>query len=215
MATIKELKKLGVKFQKRQDGEILLMSVPKTWTGVFEVPNGVTIIHFGAFVGCQAEEIIMSNSVTEIGGCVFEHCENLKKVTFSNNLKSIQEWCFSDCKNLQKVIIPESVERIEGFAFCNCENLQKVIISKNLKYIDKNAFYKCKALKEIITDDDHFDENLREYKNEPWFKLLKNTKVYVPKTNLNSIKEDSNKGEKKEFMKHLKEKVDEFYKNQR
>ncbi len=97
-----------------------------------QVPEGVTLIHIGAFEGNQT----------------------MKRITFPESLKQIygSMYCvgaFKDCKALEEIIIPNEVTNIGRDAFKGCENLKKVYLGKSVEFISGDAFSGCLALKEI------------------------------------------------------------------
>ena len=54
-----------------------------------EIPQGVTSIGFGAFIGCKSlTSITIPNSVTSIGGVAFKDCKNLTSITIPRHLSS-------------------------------------------------------------------------------------------------------------------------------
>ncbi|MCR4887471.1 MAG: leucine-rich repeat domain-containing protein [Clostridiales bacterium] len=71
----------------------------------YNIPNCVTSIGYGAFMGCK----------------------NLKNVTIPDSVTNIGNGAFWGCRNLKDVIIPDSVTSIEEYAFSNCRNLTVVV----------------------------------------------------------------------------------------
>ena len=74
------------------------------------------------------EELILPESIEEIGKFAFANCDKLKKVCLENNLKlkTIGVGAFTGCRKLQAVRLPENLEIIGGFAFDNCSELTSV-----------------------------------------------------------------------------------------
>ena len=90
------------------------------------IPNSVTSIGDGAFIGCKSlQSITIPNSVTSIGDHAFEHCESLQSITIPNSVTKIENYAFSWCESLQSVTIPNSVTSIGDEAFSFCEHLDK------------------------------------------------------------------------------------------
>ena len=70
------------------------------------IPNSVTSIGDGAFVGCTSlESITVGNSVTNIGDYAFEQCLSLQKINIPNSVKYIGCGTFIDCTSLKNVTI--------------------------------------------------------------------------------------------------------------
>ena len=92
------------------------------------IPNTVTSIGGGAFIGCSGLfSIIIPNSVTSIGGAAFLYCSNLTSITIPNSVTSISYRAFMNCSKLTSITIPNSVATIGYDAFMNCSGLTSVI----------------------------------------------------------------------------------------
>ena len=114
------------------------------------IPNSVTSIGDGAFIGCfSLQSITIPNSVTSIGDRAFIGCEFLQSVTIPNSVTSIGNRAFEQCKSLQSVTIPNSVTSIGDEAFSSCESLQSVTIPNSVKSIGNRAFELCKFLQSV------------------------------------------------------------------
>jgi hypothetical protein len=71
-------------------------------TGII-IPNGVTTIGDGAFIGCTSlTSVTMPNSVTSIGEEAFVEC-SLTSITIPNSVTSIGKWAFEDCTSLTAI----------------------------------------------------------------------------------------------------------------
>ena len=81
------------------------------------VPDGITCIGQGAFIGCKAKTITLPDSVVEIETNGFASCPLLEKVTFSNNVKKIGDMAFWFSEKLKEISSMEGVEEIESLAF--------------------------------------------------------------------------------------------------
>ena len=116
--------------------------------------------------GTEIKDLVIPNSVTNIGSCAFAGCESLKSVTIPNSVSSISPSAFDDCTGLTMVIIGEGVASIEQNVFNNTPNLKKIIsfsptppacankgsfyrdnYSNAILYVPKNSFAK------YFTDD--------------------------------------------------------------
>ncbi|MBQ7489605.1 MAG: leucine-rich repeat protein [Bacteroidales bacterium] len=76
------------------------------------------------------EELIIPDSVTQIGRSAFGGCSSLQSVVIPDSVTQIGESLFSGCSSLQSIVIPDSVTRIEGSVFYGCSSLQSIIIPK-------------------------------------------------------------------------------------
>ena len=62
-------------------------------------------------------DLVIPDSVTSIGDCVFSGCMGLTSVTIPDSVTSIGSWAFNDCTGLTSVTIPDSVTNIGEKAF--------------------------------------------------------------------------------------------------
>ena len=68
-------------------------------------------------------EIIIPNTVTNIGELAFYYCSSLTSVTIPNSVTSIGVGAFSGCSSLTSITIPNSVTSIGENAFYNISNI--------------------------------------------------------------------------------------------
>lgn len=113
------------------------------------IQEGVTRIGACAFSGCFSfNEVILPNSLTEIGDFAFELC-SVKSFTLPNKLKKIEDFAFNRCNELTSITIPGSVSRIGDSAFSDCAKLQSVTIQNGVEEIGSGAFVYCENLRSI------------------------------------------------------------------
>ena len=67
--------------------------------------------------GSEVTDLIIPNSVTEIGWDAFSGCTGLKSVTIGNSVTSIGNYAFWECSGLTSVTIGNSVTSIGEYAF--------------------------------------------------------------------------------------------------
>lgn len=118
--------------------EVLLMA--PGYTGVYEVPNGVTVIKLWSFANCALSGVILPDSVTEIEEYAFDSCANLETAILSKNLTVIGMRAFMSCKALKEITFPASVEKIEFGAFSGCTGLESATFLGKLPEIADYAF---------------------------------------------------------------------------
>ena len=132
----------------------------------FIIKNGFLLAYEGSGM-----DVVIPESVTEINGAAFWHCDNLQRVTVPGSVKKIPERLFERNANLQSVIlndgvneistgafkkssvqivsIPDSVRKIGTQAFADCEHLQNLKIPAAVLEIDEEAFWGCTSLEAI------------------------------------------------------------------
>ena len=114
---------------------------------VITIPEGTTFIPNEAFLDCELlEEVIIPDSVMQIGVVAFKGCKSLKKVKLPTNLEILEDFAFSECSSLDEVDIPESLHYFAYGVFSHCTNLKKVNSHNDINYINDLAFYNCKKL---------------------------------------------------------------------
>ena len=107
----------------------------------FTIPNSVTDIGDGAFVGCSNLEKFEGNMARYGGKAVVSNNElkcvlptddsdtegRICKISaIDSNIEYIGEYCFDRCKKLMRVNIPSTVRVISQYAFYGCDNLCEV-----------------------------------------------------------------------------------------
>ena len=108
------------------------------------IPNSVTYIGGGAFDGCKLTSVVIPNSVTYLGEAAFQSCKDLTSVTISSGLANIEESVFNGCSSLTSISIPNSVTSIGDYAFSRCSGLTSIKVeSGNTVYDSRNN---CNAI---------------------------------------------------------------------
>ena len=93
--------------------------------------------------GQEVTEVVIPDTVTQIGATAFIHCENLRSVTLPKALASIGESAFEECFGLSEVSLPKTLKAIRNNAFANCVNLSGVALPDSVTIIGLNAFAGC------------------------------------------------------------------------
>lgn len=141
-------------FNKAQT-EILLMA--PGYTGVYQIPNGVTLVKYWSFAKCPLSGVVIPDSVTTIGEYAFNDCVNMETVVLSNQLKVIEMRAFMSCKALKEVIFPASVEKIEYDAFAWCTGIQSVTFLGKLPEFGDSVFLNVTGFLYYPPNDEQWD----------------------------------------------------------
>ena len=98
------------------------------------VPDGISKIAEDAFSGSSVKEVILPDSVTEIGDRAFKECRMLQRIRLPRGLRELGNELFWFCSSLSSIEIPEGVEKISPFStpFAGCESLKEVSMSTQL-----------------------------------------------------------------------------------
>ena len=139
--------------------------------------EGVTKLDSQIKYCSEVEEVILPETLTEIGNRVFEGCDSLKSitipkslelcpgalsvwgpafefssietVTFEEGTEKIHNALFANCGSLKTVNIPDTVKTIGQYAFIYCENLESVNIPEGVTTLETSCFAHCGNLKSI------------------------------------------------------------------
>ena len=124
---------------KRYTGTSTNVTIPNTISGypVTKLSDFKPDDHssYGIFYDCPTTNVVIPNSVTEIGYRSFSNCFSLKSVTIPNSVKIIGKNAFLNCTSLTSITIPYSVTTIEEHPFSGCYALTRIDVDpKNTSY---------------------------------------------------------------------------------
>ena len=77
----------------------------------------------------EIKHVVISSSVTQIGGYAFGACFYLETVIASEGLETIAEGAFSGCEHLESVTLPSTLQIVDQHAFAGDSNLKSVTIT--------------------------------------------------------------------------------------
>ena len=132
----------------RYDGEIVFSTGNKV-----VVPYGKTEVEdiLSNFPQASITSVTLPNSVTSIGGGAFVGCSSFRSVTLPDSVTSIGKGAFQSCKSLRSVTIPDSVTSIGKGAFYGCSRLRSVTIPDSVISIGNRAFpYHCTIIRKYL-----------------------------------------------------------------
>lgn len=125
----------GLVFKTNGDGTCSLSSYGTCSDQTISVPpmsskgDKVIAIAKNAFKGCNAERIVLPDTVETIESYAFDDCMYLKSVHLPEGLKAIGYWAFGYCESLAEINIPASVEKIDQSAFYSAA-IRKITVAE-------------------------------------------------------------------------------------
>ncbi len=118
------------------------------------VLTGNTVSEY-AFNGLSnVEEIVLPETITEIGNYAFANCTSLYKLTLPATVTKLGNGAFNGCSLLTKLDLA-NVTYIGDSAFTGCAQLfynvngSEYIAAAGLKYVGENAFKGCTSLETV------------------------------------------------------------------
>ena len=105
----------------------------------FTLPNTLTYVGDGAFLGCEGiVDIVFPDSVEHMGDYLFAYCINLTSVVLPQNIKTVGLYSFANCELLTTINL-DNIETVKDYAFTSCKSLQYVNLT-NVKTIGFGSF---------------------------------------------------------------------------
>ena len=115
------------------------------------LPDSVIEIGSIAFMNCLSLLIISPlNNVVKIGRGAFAYCELLDNIILSDKITVIESGTFNGCCSLKKINIPNNVIEIGEYSFQNCSSLNSVIITSKINKICEGIFFGCSSMSEFV-----------------------------------------------------------------
>ena len=122
-------------------------------------------------------EIIIPDSVTDIGENSFANYSKATKIQLGANVKNIGRYAFKNCTAIEEITIPDGVtvigksvfykdsavtkvnfgkdiDEIGDYAFFGMENVERLILPQGVKSIGKYAFLRWKSVKSVVLSKD-------------------------------------------------------------
>lgn len=118
--------------------------------GIVNLPQSVTAIGEGSFMGSTISAINGTRQLKKIGKHAFYYCTELYDFEFPTGITSIPEGLF-DTAGLMALVIPDGVTEIGARAFAGNFMLESIAIPASVKSIDSEAFAECDAVSSVTS----------------------------------------------------------------
>ena len=144
--------------------------------GDYYLSDGPGKIGGAFFYNDTVEEVIIPDSVTNIGPAAFFACTNLKKISISENVSDFRTYVFYGCTSLSEFNIPNAVSYlsqnpfktslyvrkhpknsaiyVDGWILGYRGQVENVVLENGFKGIVSSAFYTCESLRSVTLADD-------------------------------------------------------------
>ena len=160
------------RFRYMADGSLIdyekkiLIGVPVTLEGEYEVPEGIRRIESRAFESCRVERVTIPDSVTSIGGEAFRSSA-IREITIPASVTELEEGdiiygevnffdvsaprgMFNGCTELKRAELKRNPEKIPDYLFQGCTSLEEVVLPVGITEIPAGMFRRCKSLKRVV-----------------------------------------------------------------
>lgn len=136
------------------------------------IPDTVEEIGAGAFAETMiVKNITFGKNLVYIGSSAFANNPSLKEVKFSQNskLEYIDPKAFLGCTRLEKIVIPDGVKNIGFQAFSNCPNLTYARVPDSVKTMGNYVFYNSRLVDLDVNLDIDRDIQSDTFITNPWY----------------------------------------------
>lgn len=131
-----------------------LIFVPQVISGEIILKDSLTEIGYDAFRECSGiTKITLPDGLLQIGACAFENCTGLTEIVIPANVKSLEQAAFRGCSGLQNVVFLGSDTKIGPYSFASCTKLKSITLPSNLTDLETDVFDGCIVLSEIDLPD--------------------------------------------------------------
>lgn len=142
-------------------GSLTKISLPSTLVSIGKDAFwGISTYDSSYGHGRETMDLVIPDSVTEIGEGAFDSCYALGSLKLGAGLRIIGDGAFASCRALSRIDTSDchSLRHIGKKAFISCTSLKTFTLSEVDEYlvIDDCAFYDCEALRRISVPDRTF-----------------------------------------------------------
>jgi len=130
------------------EGDEANVVIPSVFLG-----RPVSILYDRLFAGhIEIESVQIPDTITDIGGFMFDGCTSLHHVELPPRLQKIWQYGFVR-SSIEEITQPDGVINIYPYTFKDCKQLKKAVCGPNLRRIAAWGFQGCDSLTEFIHSD--------------------------------------------------------------
>lgn len=153
----------------------------KTVTGEsFRIPDSVTVVESGAFIGCDGLIRTAANGVRYVDKWAIEFYYGGASnevdgvdLVLDEGTVGVSNGAFGSCTKLKEMIVPDSVETVGASAFMRCSAMTYVKLSSSLSVIEYQMFDNCEKLETAV-----IGSNVTQIEHSIFANCGTNLKVY-------------------------------------
>lgn len=101
-----------------------------------KIPKDIVKIEAFAFYNAGLTELLMPDSVKEVGNQAFAQNKKLTTLVLSESLTTLGDLAFADCIALDNMYLPAALTEIGTTPFRNCKSVTRFVVSQ-----DNSAYY--------------------------------------------------------------------------
>ena len=114
------------------------------------IPETVTEVGWACFEGSGLREVIWNAQAKTVGVATFNLCHYLENIVFSDSVTEMQDLAMLDCDNLKTVKLPANLKKMGDRVFQNAELLQEIIVPASVQEIGEGLFIGCVGLRRVV-----------------------------------------------------------------
>ena len=122
-----------------------------------DIINGLPVVSIEkkAFMGVDAQSIVLPDSIVSIRDSAFAGCKNLTQISLPEGLMELGDRCFSD-SGITSLTVPGEVKFFGSEVFSYCRRLETVVFNNEMHAMGQWMFKECTSLRKVV-----FPKNLR------------------------------------------------------
>lgn len=118
------------------------------------VPEGVRVIHAGAFKGCTGiKRILLPASLERIEAQAFKGCRQLESIHFPEGLTYLGAYAFHKCHHLREIRLPLGISELPDCVFLYCDGLELAELP-GVKKMGRHLFVNAINLRKLVISEE-------------------------------------------------------------